>query len=325
MTRVALIDGDSFAFRVAAACEKTIYLVGNKEYPSKAEAVAAASDSYSIWSRREVSTLKDASDSLEKAIERSISRVQCGVFHVFMGGTGPTFRDHLARLRRYKGLRGTQTNPVHLSDLRSNLSKFWGAVECQGEETDDALSYTSRELSASGSMPVVVGNDKDLDQIPGEHYNWVTEEKYNVTEAEARTRLWVQVLCGDSTDNVAGCFRVGLSKATRIVEKCIKDGWTDGYMWELVKAAYTESQEKTGCPYAQYDPVEVALENYHLIRLRQSRHEKHDYRGLFPKEKNKQSNYSSNGSSEIEESKETASVPLEVGSEGNCVVGPGGC
>lgn len=294
MARVALIDGDSFAYRIAAAVEKTKYMVTtvsdngkygstSQEYATHKEAVAAASESGKIWSRKEVGTLKEAADTLESCIERSIARAQCTVFHLFLGGGGPTFRDHLARIRRYKGNRATKEPPTYLGDLRQYLIRYWGGVVASGEEADDMLSYTAREFSSGpDSIPVIIGYDKDLDQIPGEHYDWVNDKLYTISDAQARLRLWVQVLHGDLGDNIAGCWQVGTSKANRTVRECIEDyGFSDAEMWAFVCSAYEESQEHSGCPYVNLDPVDVALENYNLIRLRQSRHEKHEYRGLF--------------------------------------------
>lgn len=288
MARVALIDGDSFAYRLAAAVEKTRYLVGAYEYATHKEAVAAASELEPIWSRKEGGTLKEAVDLLEHKMERSIARAQCSVFHVFVGSPTPTFRDHLARIRKYKGQRPWGGGPEHLGALKSYLTSQWGAVVAAGEEADDMLSYTARELTDGGqNTTVVIGNDKDLDQIPGEHYDWVSDKLYSVSDAEARLRLWVQVLSGDVADNIAGCWKVGASKAQRAVRDALDGGFTDADMWSLVCAAYEESQEHDGCPYVNLDPVDVAIENYNLVRLRQSRWEKHEYRGLFVKEKEK--------------------------------------
>lgn len=296
MARVALIDGDSLAYRIAAACEKTKYIVTSvsesgrygdtsQEYATHKEAAAkAALSGGQIWSRKNLGELAEASTSLERAVERCISRGQCSVFHLYLGGHSPTFRDHLARLRRYKDGRGDR--PTLLSDLRAYLIKCWGGIVVAGEEVDDVLSYTSRELTDAGAnVPVIVGNDKDLDQIPGEHYDWVKDEFYTVSDAEARVRLWVQVLSGDVADNIGGCWKVGEARALKVVKDVESRGWDDALMWKFVCSAYEESQGYPGCPYANLDPVEVAIENYNLVRLRQNRWEKHEYRGLFVNEK----------------------------------------
>lgn len=311
MARVALIDGDSFAYRLAAAVEKTRYLILNPEhdgynpveFATHKEAVAAASrmeGDTAIWNTKKAGTLKDAVELLEHKIERSITRAQCTVFHVFVGSPNPTFRDHLARIRKYKGTRPWGGGPEHLGALKSYLVNQWGGVVASGEEADDMLSYTARELTAEGqNTPVVIGNDKDLNQIPGEHYDWVSDKLYSISDAEARIRMWVQVLHGDVGDNVAGCWQVGAAKAERTIREAIEDwGLADGDLWKFVCQAYEESQERAGCPYVNLDPVDVALENYHLVRLRQSRHEKHNYMGLFVREKEK---------------KRSASIAEEVG------------
>lgn len=319
MARVALLDGDGFAYRCAAAVEKTLYSVGPQVYATHKEAVAASSElGLEIWSRKTVGTLKEATDTLEASLERSIASARAGVFHVYLGGDGPTFRDHLARIKKYKGNRDGVARPVYLHDLRNYIVRYWGGVVSSGEEADDVLAYTATELREQNDT-IIVGYDKDLDQIPGEHYDWVNKASYTVTDAEARSRLWMQVLSGDVADNIGGCYKVGPSNAKRIVDECISLGWDDAVMWRLVCAAYEESQEKAGCPYVKYDPVEVALENYNLVRLRQSRHEKHEYKGLFPTEKNDQNNTEAGTSTGETETKAevTDEVSLEVGRNDN--------
>lgn len=294
-SRHALIDGDSFAYRCAAAVERTKYMIMNPEHdgysPVSFDTHKEALEAHEktgcpIWSRREVGKLKDAADSLEFALERSIARCQAGVFHIYLGGSGPTFRDHIARIRKYKGNRIGKQAPEHLEGLRNYLVRCWGAKYTNGEEVDDVLSYTSREVASNGATPIIVGNDKDLDQIPGEHYDWVKDTLYRVDDAGARFRLWMQVLHGDVADNIIGCCGIGPVKAEAIVLKYLNDG--DERMWSAVCEAYEKSQGSAKCLYTGLDPSDVATEMYNLVRLKQSRHEEHAYLGLFPKKKESQ-------------------------------------
>jgi hypothetical protein len=274
MTIHALVDGDGFAYRFAAAAEKKTYLVQTghsqvEEHSSYREAVKAASDGGVIWSRVVKEDMKNVAQSLNSCLSRVTSRTGAGVLHICLAGPEATFRSHTARLRTYKGNRHNEP-PALLRELRAYLSSTWGAVLAKSEEVDDILSYMSREL---GPDAVVVGYDKDLDQIPGAHYDWVNDKRYNVTDAEARLRLWVQALHGDVVDNIGGCWGIGPSKAQRLVADAIAEGADDGALWRVIVEEYEKSQERPGCPYAEYDPEAVAQENYTLVRLKQTRFE----------------------------------------------------
>ena len=66
-----------------------------------------------------------------------------------------------------------------------------------------------------------MAQDKDLDQIPGRHYNWTTGEAYQVSAREGLTFFFQQILSGDSTDNIPGLTGTGPVKAKKMLEKCV--------------------------------------------------------------------------------------------------------
>lgn len=275
MSRIALIDGDSFAYRFAAAAEKKVYLAQTghgafEECASYREAVKSASTGV-IWSRTQKEDIKSVIDSLAACLGRTTTRCGADVLSVYLGGPEATFRTHIARLKTYKGNRTTDP-PASLCILRDYLCSAWNAEIVKGEEVDDVLSYMQRGMGC-GASSVVVGYDKDLDQIPGDHYDWVNDKFYNVTDAQARLRLWVQTLSGDVADNIGGASGVGPSKALRLVEDAIANGADDKALWRLVVEEYEKSQERPWCTYKAYDPEAVATENYRLVRLKQTRDE----------------------------------------------------
>jgi 5'-3' exonuclease len=69
--------------------------------------------------------------------------------------------------------------------------------------------------------------DKDLDQIPGQHYNFVRKEKYNVSEDEGNRFFFYQLLVGDPTDGIKGVPGIGPKKATRLLDSTPPDEWLD--------------------------------------------------------------------------------------------------
>ena len=219
---VLLVDGDVVAYRCAASAEKTYYAVteGNSKeaayYDNHKEAKVHADGIEGwIWSRKEVQpeefalqSCKTVLNSLREKFPDSQDLV------IYLSGIR-NFRDFIWKTKKYKGNRDAVSRPTHLAACRDYLSRVWGARITDGYEADDALGI---ELSAVGNAGVIVSNDKDLDQLAGWHFNWVTGETYRITRRAADCFLHEQILSGDATDNVPGVEGMGPAKASRCLE-----------------------------------------------------------------------------------------------------------
>ena len=102
--------------------------------------------------------------------------------------------------------------------IHKAFSSFDGVVGLTVIESDDAMSiihYTYNE-----SYDIVYAHiDKDLNCIPGNHYNYSKNIAYWVSSQEAYVFAKTQVLTGDSNDGVPGVPGVGAAKAKPYVEK----------------------------------------------------------------------------------------------------------
>lgn len=108
---------------------------------------------------------------------------------------------------------GRKEKPPAIAEVRQYLIKYWGAVVSEGMEADDTMAIEATKYPDR----VIASIDKDLNQVPGWHYSWRKYELYYVTEDEADYNLWLQVLTGDSTDNIKGIPKVGPVKAAKIL------------------------------------------------------------------------------------------------------------
>lgn len=281
MTKTALIDGDSFLYRAGFAVEKTKYLVSwtdiddgssrckEMDNAMLAKAGAAASDGV-IWSRKELGNVQDAVAILDGMIRKALDGAKCSDCHIYLTPATGNFRDGVSTLRKYKGDRVTR--PVYYPDLREYMVSTLRAVVARGEEADDQISWVAREYFRNqGRDYCVVGVDKDLMQIPGDHYNWVDNETTSISDDEARLWYWAQVLAGDPGDNIGGCWGLGLKKASNFLVQC--NSLSDDEIWPKVVRKYKESQKLEDCPYKDRGAEEVALETARLIRLRQTMNE----------------------------------------------------
>jgi hypothetical protein len=125
------------------------------------------------------------------------------------------FRKERATILPYKGNRDPFDKPIYLPDVRKYLIEKWGAEVVEGMEADDAIGI---EATKPDSKAIICTIDKDLDMLPGTHYNWVKGECYEVDEREAWRNFFKQVLVGDRTDNIPGLEGIGEVKAAKILE-----------------------------------------------------------------------------------------------------------
>lgn len=201
---LALIDSDSLLYRVGFASEE------DEEWIAKArldETLTALMD-----------------DELNECTD-----------HKFYISGSENFRFAIAKTHPYKGNRENLKRPKHLQALRDHIVKKWDANISENMEADDVVCIQANANPKS----IICHIDKDLDQIPGSHYNYVKKEFYNVGKFEGLTKLYTQALTGDTIDNVKGVRGIGPVKA----KKLLKDCFTESDLYKTVLSVYTNSME----------------------------------------------------------------------------------
>jgi len=133
----------------------------------------------------------------------------------------------------YKANR-TQPPPKWLQECREFLVLDWHCKISDGCEADDLLGITQTSESIVASL------DKDLQMIPGKHYNWVKAEDCIVTPQGGLKHFYKQMLIGDRTDNIFGVDGIGKVKAERIIEPL----QTEKEMIEQVYSLYNEDAHR---------------------------------------------------------------------------------
>jgi 5'-3' exonuclease len=127
----------------------------------------------------------------------------------------------------YKATRKAE-KPTHYHRLRDYLLETHGAELVTDQEADDALGIAQHEESC------IVTIDKDLNQVPGWHYNFVKKDLYHVTPNEGLRYFYQQILMGDRIDNIPGIHGIGPVNAKRIIDECT----TEREMYERVLREY---------------------------------------------------------------------------------------
>jgi hypothetical protein len=224
MSKIGLLDLDSWVYRCGYAAEKTYYLVDGLtgEAPEidrydnykDAKARAAEHDTAVIWSRREIEPVDHCLQTVKTSLENTIDVLGLTDYTGYLSGRG-NFRDDV--FPDYKANRETLGKPKHYRAIRDYLIREWRAVLVDGMEADDAIRIAAKAASYDF---VVVGVDKDLDQIVGDHYNWVTGESYTVSAKDSIRFFYEQLLSGDPTDNIPGIDGIGPVKAKKALAEC---------------------------------------------------------------------------------------------------------
>ena len=206
---VAIVDGDIVAYRTAASAEK---------------------DDQSIALIRATRLMQDI-----------VSDTGADEIKLFLSGS-QNFRYDI--YPEYKANRKDLKRPQHLQAVREFLVVKWGADVTDGYEADDAIGV---EATKNRDRMVVCSIDKDLLQIPGSHYNFVSKVWTNVGDSDGWRNFYQQLVLGDKADNIPGfdgksrvkwpkfldTYREGLVRATNPSE-----------MYDIVKDLYTSQNQE---------------------------------------------------------------------------------
>ena len=230
---IPLIDGDILVYRCGFACKEDEPL----EYC--------------------LATVKHA---IEGILDRFPDRPE---HHLYLTGKG-NFRDYICSIQEYKGNRDPDAKPRFYSEIREYMEAFQGAEVIHGQEADDAIGI--KQFSHIDRSTVICSIDKDLNMIPGWHYNFVKDDLYYVTLADANYNFFKQMLVGDRSDNVPGIHKVGdktadkllapANKAIMTMKEIVLDQYRKQY-GDNAESAYKEvanllwirRKENQECPY----------------------------------------------------------------------------
>lgn len=214
----ALLDGDIYAFRPAAASEKDDLGIA-------------------IW-------------RMEEMIDNTLAATGADEFSIFLSGEN-NFRYDI--YPEYKATR-PKDKPRHLKDLKQYLVEKYNAQVSDGCEADDLLGIEQCKWF-EGNDPkttIICSLDKDLRMIPGNHYSfeisgvsslgkpWTKAAELAFVEPfDGLRRFYTQCLTGDSTDNIKGASGIGPVKAARILDGCR----TEEALFEAARDCFGSDEE----------------------------------------------------------------------------------
>lgn len=183
------------------------------------------------------------------------------VLHLTATGSHKGFRSIVSTIKPYQANRSGSQRPKNWAMLRDFMESYSGSAFRQKiwgtREADDGIAYHLRVLHEQGNQAVVAMKDKDSQMFTGcIHMDWDT---YELTEVPRGTfeqensagRLfgskwfWLQMLMGDSADNIPGVQQIrGVGKMVACGKARALNALVmmpdDGSCYEQVVRAYRE-------------------------------------------------------------------------------------
>lgn len=174
-----------------------------------------------------VDTDSQAQSTFDLALKAVVRDTNSSKGYVAVKGKG-NFRYDLAE--DYKANRNKYEVDPKIKERLDNLYEYCWATECvpsDGCEADDLVSIWATEAEEAGDSWVIAHIDKDIDMIPGWHYNFNKDKLYEISEEEGHYLLCKQLLTGDSSDNIQGLKGIGPKTAEKILKDVAKDDMLD--------------------------------------------------------------------------------------------------
>ena len=200
--------------------------------------VDADSIIYRIALKTDIS-LKQAMEYYDRAIEDIEWSTCSGKVFVALKGTG-NFRYDIAddyKAKRKLEPDADDPNP-ELTKRRRELNEYaysLGHFKSDNCEADDVVSIWAQQALDAGEHFVIAHIDKDIDMVEGWHYNFTKETLYQICKDQGFRKMCIQMLTGDSTDNIQGLVGVGPKTAEKLLKdipkagmiQVVKDIWKD--------------------------------------------------------------------------------------------------
>lgn len=224
-SKVLYIDGDILPYRVGFACQTNEYTVTieGESSPFMTESKREVNelvkqhgeDKVTYYTEQRLETPIQATLTMEAMIREMVQMTECKKFVTVLSGK-ENFRQTVATIQPYKGNRDGSEKPHHWQMLRDWLEAKPYNIVAEGEEADDVLS---KALMAGHPIATL---DKDLNNTPGVHYNFVKKVLSYVTEEEAMFNFYQQMLVGDTIDNIPGIRGIGPAKSKKLLQDCTR-------------------------------------------------------------------------------------------------------
>lgn len=211
---------------------------------------------------RQLEPVENALANVKSMVNQALDSLGATEADMTMYLSGPTnFRTGIATIKEYKGNRDPDHKPKHGPAIKEYMEHKYNTKYSVDEEADDLVAHSHYAMWLRDEHSSIIATvDKDIDMIPGLHYNFVKDESYYVSPEDADRWFYLQLLMGDATDNIPGIPKVGPKTASKMLE-----GLND------VEEYYTVALEAYENAYE--DGLAALIENARLLWIRRQPNE----------------------------------------------------
>jgi len=266
MGRIALIDADVVTYSCAFAAQKKLYAIDQIVFSNKKEAILEANNlGISTLEINEIFNIAPESHAIYDAkllLQKITKAVSAEDYKLYLSSESKenTYRYKLDS--SYKENRKEQARPHHYQTIRNYLINEWNAEVVDEIEADDALGIAQFEY-ANGCICTI---DKDLDMIPGDHYNWRKDIIYYISPEIAIRNFYLQMLIGDRVDNIKGIDGIGEVKANKLLPY----HYSEKQMFDVVYKQYKHQYRSL----SELDIFNIFIRNANLLWIQRKLNQK---------------------------------------------------
>lgn len=267
--RTAQVDGDILIYKAGFSAQRTLYRFvyndGSKIDYSNSTLAELKKDLKSRGISHNDGHLQKliapepldfACRKIKMLLDSILNKTEADSFNLYLTANDKSnFRFKLATIKEYKGNRKNMKKPVHYEALREFLITYYGAEVIFDQEADDAMGIAQmNNLSSS----IICSIDKDMNMIPGYHYNIDSQETY-ISKDPGELRLsddrkkifgtglkwfYAQMLMGDNADNIPGIPGFGPVKTFEMLSRFSTENDFKSVVEREFKECYTLNWEK---------------------------------------------------------------------------------
>ena len=229
-----LVDGDIIAYRAAAPCDGKYYsivddigdTIAEERYKKEIDKAMAKlvkttpSHTLEIQTKFRPEPEAFAIYNVDKMMASLLEKYPNAWVRTYLTGN-TNFRAEMNP--EYKANRKGIAKPIHLNACKQHLLNRYTAAIQDLYEADDLIGIAAMEMHPDREYRICT-IDKDLNCIPGGHWNFVKGEEYDINEQEALEFFYCQCLTGDKVDNIEGIRGIGPVKGKKIIDSSSPDG-----------------------------------------------------------------------------------------------------
>lgn len=206
--RTLLVDADIVAFKFASAKQQKFDFDGDGD--------CAIEPNY-----------EEAIEGVKEYLEDLAVHLQADDIIICLTDPDYEFRKEL--YPGYKSNRDPSKKPQALMDIKEWFKSHYRTYQKPGLEADDCMGILATHPTLIRGEKIIVSEDKDMQTVPGLHYNPAKDKKpRRIKQLDAdRFHLW-QTIVGDTCDGYPGAYGVGPkspeAKAV-LAARTVKEAW----------------------------------------------------------------------------------------------------